>query len=121
MSGDNFSSASYDHFIHVSPYHDVPVSAGYRHRVVIGPVPDQRQRTHPPRLPVAGVVGNWRQWQQYVEVPLHPPPDGLRVAPERGVHPLQATPLQATPLQVVIQGTEALERRYVGTRKLRRT
>ena len=48
-----------------------------------------------------------RQEQQSLQVPLHPLADGLRVAPELGVHPLQATPLQ-----VAIESLEALEGRH---------
>ena len=58
----------------------------------------------PPRPGLAGVVRRIRQVQQSLQVPLHPLPNGLGMAPELGVHPLQAAPLQ-----VGIQRVKALE------------
>ena len=56
VSGDDLSPAADHHCVDVAPYQDAPISVGRRHRVVVGPVPDQGQRTHPARLLVAGVV-----------------------------------------------------------------
>ena len=57
MAGDDRRPAVDDHPVHVASHHDVPVSVGHRRRVVVGPVPDQRQRTDPAGRLVAGVIG----------------------------------------------------------------
>ena len=57
MSGDDLSPATDDHLVHVALYQYVAVPVGHRHRVVVGPVPDQGQRTHPACLLVAGIIG----------------------------------------------------------------
>ena len=88
MPGDHLGTTADNHPVHVSPDQHVAVSVGHRHRVVVDPVPDQGQGTHSARLFVAGIVGCGRQGQQGLQVPLHPLADGLRVAPEPGVHPL---------------------------------
>ena len=107
MACNDRSAAADHHLVHVAPDQDVPVPVGHRRRVVIGLVPDQGQGTHPAGLLVAGVVGHGGQGQQGVQVPLHALADGLIVAPEPGVHSLQATLLQ-----VGIQGVKALEGRH---------
>ena len=107
MPGDDLSSAADHHPVHVALHQHVPVAYGHRHRVIIGAVPHQGQRTHPAGRLVAGVVGRGWQRQQRVQVPLHPLADGLGVSPQHGVHPLQAPPLQ-----VGIQRLKTLHRRY---------
>ena len=77
MPGDHLGPAADDHPVHVAPHQHVPVPVGHRHRVVVGPVPDQGQRTHPARLLLTGIVGRRRQRLQSLQVPLHPLPDGL--------------------------------------------
>ena len=57
MAGDDRRPAADDHPVHVAPDQNLPVSVGHRHRVVVGPVPDQRQRTDPAGWLVAGVIG----------------------------------------------------------------
>ena len=106
MSGDDLSPATDDHLVHVALYQYVAVPVGHRHRVVVGPVSDQREGTHPARLLLTGVVGHRGQRHQCFQVPLHTMPDGLGVAPQPGVHPLQTTPLQEG-----VQGIKALEGR----------
>ena len=107
MAGDDLGSAADHHCVDVAPYQDVPISVGHRHRVVVGPVPDQGQRTHPACLLVAGIIGYRRQGQQGVQVPLHPLTDGLRMSPELGVHSLQASLFQ-----VGIERIKAFEGRH---------
>ena len=107
VPGDDLRAAADDYLIHIASHQHVPAPVGHRRRVVVGPVPHQRQGTHPARLLVARVVGHGSQGQQGLQVPLHPLADGLGVAPEPGVHPFQAAPLQ-----VGVQRGEALEGRY---------
>ena len=107
VSGDDLGPTADDHRINVAPNQHVPVSVGHRHRVAVGLVPDQGQRTHPARLLLAGVVCCWRQRQQGVQVPLHPLADGLHMSPELGVRSFQASSLQ-----VGIERIEALEGRH---------
>ena len=87
VSGDDLRPAADDHPVHVASYQNVAVPVGHRRRVVVGAVPDQGQ--------------------QAIQVPLHPLADGLSVAPEPGIHPLEATPLQ-----VSVQRLETGEGRY---------
>ena len=72
MAGDDLGPAADDHPVHVAFYQNVPVPVGHRRRVIVGLVPDQRQRTHPARLLLAGVIGRLRQGQQGLQVPFHP-------------------------------------------------
>ena len=72
MAGDDLGPATDDHPVHVAFYQNVPVPVGHRGRVIVGPVPHQRQRTHPACLLLAGVVGHRRQRQQGLRVPFHP-------------------------------------------------
>ena len=44
VSGYHLRSAANDHLIHIPPDQHLPVSVGHGHRVVVGAVPDQRQR-----------------------------------------------------------------------------
>ena len=106
MPGDDLGPATDHHPVHVAPHQHVSVSEGHRRRVVVGLVPDQGQGTHPASLLLAGVICHRRQRQQGIQVPLHPLPDALRMSPEPGVHPFQASSLQ-----VGIQGIKALEGR----------
>ena len=107
MLGDELRPATDHHLIHVALHQHVAVPVGHRYRVVVGPVADQRQRTHSASLLVAGVVGCRRQGQQGLQVPLHPLPNSLCMAAELGVHPLQAAPLQ-----VGVERVKALEGRH---------
>ena len=56
MSGDDLGPATDHHLVHVALHQHVPVSVGHRHRVIIGAVPDQGQRTHPAGLLVASII-----------------------------------------------------------------
>ena len=107
VPGDDLGPAADDHYVDVAPNQHVPVSVGHWHRVVVGPVPYQRQGTDPARLFLAGVVCCCRQRQQGVQVPLHPLTDGLPVFPELGVRSFHASSLQ-----VGIERIKALEGRY---------
>ncbi len=64
MSGDDLSPATDDHCIDVALYQYVAVPVGHRHRVVVGPVSDQREGTHPARLLLTGIVGHRGQRHQ---------------------------------------------------------
>ena len=72
MAGDDLGPAADDHPVHVAPHQHVAVPVGHRRRVVVGPVPQQRQGTDPARLLLTGVVGCCRRGQQGLQVPFHP-------------------------------------------------
>ena len=57
MAGDDLGPAADDHPVHVAPHQHVAVPVGHRRRVVVGPVPQQRQGTDPARLLLTGVIG----------------------------------------------------------------
>ena len=62
MTGDDLRATADHNLVHISANQHVPMSIGHWHRVVVGPVPDQRQRADPRRVLVAGVVRHG--WQR---------------------------------------------------------
>ena len=58
MFGDDLGAAADHHPVHVAFDQHIPMSVGHRHRVVVGAVPHQGQRTDPAGLLVAGVIGH---------------------------------------------------------------
>ena len=62
MTGDDLRATADHNLVHISANQHVPMSIGHRDRVVVGPVPDQRQRADPRRVLVAGVVRHG--WQR---------------------------------------------------------
>jgi hypothetical protein len=78
---------------------------GQNGRVIVGPVPDQRQRVDPGRVLVAGIVGGCRKGKQGHQVPLQPLAYRLVMTSQPGIQPLAALRLQ-----ICVQVLEALER-----------
>ncbi len=70
MTGDYLRPAADHYLVYIATDQHVPMAVGHRHRVVVGPVPDQRQRTDPGRVLVAGIVGGCRKGKQGRQVPL---------------------------------------------------
>ena len=105
MTGDYPRPAADHYLVDVATDQHVPMTVGHRHRVVVGPVPDQRQGAYPGRMLVAGIVGGWRKGKQGRQVPLQSLSYRLVMTSQPGIEPLAALYLQ-----VGVQVLEALER-----------
>ena len=94
MAGDDLRPAADHYFVYIATDQHVPMTVGHRHRVVVGPVPDQRLRTDPGRVLVAGIVGGCRNGKQGHQVPLQSLSYRLVMTSQPGIEPLAALCLQ---------------------------
>ena len=107
MPGYHLRPAADHHLAHIAPHQHLHVTVGHGHRVVVGPVPHQGQGADTAHVLVAGIVGHGGEWQQGLQVTLHPLAYSLLVTTQ-----LSPQPLQAPLLQVGVEGIEARKRRY---------
>ena len=66
------------------------MTVGHRHKVVVGPIPDQRLRTDPGRVLVAGIVGGCWKGKQGHQVSLESLSYRLVMTSQPGIKPLVA-------------------------------
>ena len=91
MPGYHLCPAADDNLAHIAPHHHLHVTVGHGHRVVVGPVPYQRQGSDAAHVLVAGVVGCGRERQQRLQITLQPLTYRLLVPSQPSPQPLQAT------------------------------
>ena len=107
MPGYHLRPVADHHLAHISSHHHLPVTVSHRHRVVVGPIPHQRQGADTAHVLVAGVVWHGGERPQGFQVTLHPLAYRLLVPTQ-----LSPQPLQAPLLQVGVEGIEARKRRH---------
>ena len=107
MPGYHLCPAADHHFADIAAHQHLPVTVGHWHRVVVGPVPHQRQGADTAHVLVAGIVWHGGERQQGLQVTLHPLAYRLPVSTQ-----LSPQPFQAPLLQVGVEGIEARKRRH---------
>src|SRR3974377_2633802 len=78
MTGNPLAAAPDHHLVHVALHQHVAMPILGRHRVVVGAIAYQRQRTHPRHPLLASFIRADRQWQEGRSVPRKAFSDRLR-------------------------------------------
>jgi len=91
MARDNLSATGDDDLVHIPSDQNLLVAVGRRHRVVVVPVANQRQRTDPTRPLLTGIVGGWQRLVEGRQIVCEPLPDRAVISAQPVRQPLAAT------------------------------